>query len=423
MELNNAKAGGPARALAMRALRDAGLHLPFLSGLAALARVREDRRVETAGIFASGLIVVNTEWFPSLSREDRLFVMAHELMHLCLMTHRRMTGDLAKEWNWAHDYIINEMLAKELGLPVPWGALFMPGAMGLSGEQLVARLRSDRSLCPGPSPYMTLGQLLAEAGLVAGNEGQMPPESLPLSGDALDDAKEREWFGETGHPTGMRRETERAALEAASLRIFQEGLACGGPGKGSDPGTVEASMESVRAACAPPWERAVQRWFDGLERAGRTYARSSRRVAAYPETVPPGVCRDGWILNVILDTSGSMLEYLGHMLGAIASFAEAANVGQVRLLQCDTTVTADETVATCELGSHLIRGLGGSDMGPAIHMLAEDPSTSGAVVLTDGMIDFPAQSPPYEVLWFGPIGHRGFPYGEVIHFDPAVSQR
>jgi len=421
VELNDAKAGGLARTLAMRALRDAGLHLPFLSGLAALARVREDRRVQTAGIFASGLILVNPEWFPSLSREDRLFVMAHELMHLCLMTHRRMTGELAKEWNWAHDYIINEMLVKELGLAVPWGALFMPGAMDLSGEQLVARLRSDRSLRPGPSPYMTLGQLLAEAGLVAGNRVQRPPESLPLSGDALDDAKEREWFSEAGHSTGMRREAERAALEAASFRIFQEGLACGGTGKGSDPGTAETSMEAVRAACAPPWERAVQRWFDGLERAGKTYGRSSRRMAAHPDTVPPGVCRDGWILNVILDTSGSMVEYLGHMLGAIASFAEAANVGQVRLLQCDTAVTADETVATCELGSHQIRGLGGSDMGPAIRLLSEDPSTSGAVVLTDGMIDFPADPPPYEVLWFGPLEHSHFPYGEVIPFNPRYS--
>jgi hypothetical protein len=52
----------------------------------------------------------------------------------------------------------------------------------------------------------------------------------------------------------------------------------------------------------------LQRCGDGLERAGSTYSRSSRRMAAHPETVPPGVGRDGWILNVILDTSGSMRE-------------------------------------------------------------------------------------------------------------------
>ena len=31
----------------------------------------------------------------------------------------RMTGELAKEWNWAHDYIINEMLVKAGRDPMP----------------------------------------------------------------------------------------------------------------------------------------------------------------------------------------------------------------------------------------------------------------------------------------------------------------
>ena len=47
-------------------------------------RLVVDPRVPTAAVTPSGRVLVNPEWFPSLGRHEATFVMAHELMHLCL---------------------------------------------------------------------------------------------------------------------------------------------------------------------------------------------------------------------------------------------------------------------------------------------------------------------------------------------------
>src|SRR5690349_11890981 len=92
------------------ALRLVCLGLPHLSGLAHVVRISLDDRVPTAGIFASGRMVVNPTWFQQLERPDRTFVMAHELLHLALQTHTRGEGTNGWLVNIAHDYIINDML-------------------------------------------------------------------------------------------------------------------------------------------------------------------------------------------------------------------------------------------------------------------------------------------------------------------------
>src|SRR5688572_19623869 len=58
--------------------------LPHLSGLAAAVRIFADERVATAGITQTGRLLVNPHWFTTLRRPEAVFVMAHELFHLCL---------------------------------------------------------------------------------------------------------------------------------------------------------------------------------------------------------------------------------------------------------------------------------------------------------------------------------------------------
>ena len=53
-------------------------------------------------------------------------------------------------------------------------------------------------------------------------------------------------------------------------------------------------------------------------------------------------------------------------------------------------------------------------------MLAEDPQVTAVVIVTDGDIAFPAERPPYGVLWVLPqAGMSNFnpPYGQVLMMD------
>lgn len=104
-------------------------------------------------------------------------------------------------------------------------------------------------------------------------------------------------------------------------------------------------------------------------------------------------------MHIVLDTSGSMVEDLAGALGAIGSFCEANNVEDVHILQCDESVTVDEWVAASDLESYEIKGFGGSDMSPAMNLLAEDGSVEAAIVITDGFIYYPDDPVPYDVLW------------------------
>jgi predicted metal-dependent peptidase len=112
-----------------------------------------------------------------------------------------------------------------------------------------------------------------------------------------------------------------------------------------------------------------------------------------------------------------MVDVLPKALGAIATFCDASNVGEVHLLQCDEEVTADVWVEPPQLAEFKVTGFGFSDMSPGMRHLAADADVQAVLVLTDGYIDYPAEEPPYRVVW-GLLGtvYQSFQpkYGEVI---------
>jgi VWA-like domain (DUF2201) len=211
----------------------------------------------------------------------------------------------------------------------------------------------------------------------------------------------------------------KAAAKAAALSELGKKMqaAADDPKDAAPPMRGSAMMEAIRDAYAAPWELALQRWMDAVAPGERTYARPSRRGIIGPDVVRPGRVRQGWVLHIILDTSGSMVEILPRALGAIAIFCEASNVSDVRLVQCDQVVTSDRWVEPEQLAEFEISGFGYSDMSPAILHLAADPEVESVLVLTDGYIDYPKEPPPYRVLW-ALIGDYVTPfapsYGEVV---------
>ena len=156
-----------------RGLRLLTVSMPYLSGLAAAVRVTLDARVPTMGVFASGRLVVNPEFAEKLRENELVFVLAHELLHLALRTHDRARGSHHLEFNYAHDYIINDILRKELGMDVPAGGLDMPGASKRSAEEIVLEMRRNAELMPSKTAVFggeetTVGRLFGPRGRGAG---------------------------------------------------------------------------------------------------------------------------------------------------------------------------------------------------------------------------------------------------------------
>ena len=440
---------------ARKCLKLVAANLPHLSGLCHTVRIKVTKKYPVAAIGASGLMLVNPRVFAEAPISDLVFVVAHELLHLALDTFGRAGNAKPMTVNVAHDYIINDILAVELNRTVPLGGLVWEGARRESLESLVTKIAQNsssskpncwsidgRRKAKGPKPPKTAMQdALEKAGLVKPEPADEDDGEEYPQGDALTAEEEGKFEPELGprERTGMRERVRREAVRAVSLRELREAMAtaAGGGGKGSgDAGATETFMDAVQTAYQPPWQLALQHWLDAVTPGPRSFAKPSRRsgaLAATRETaegpsagaadngtdgvILPGRKREGWALHVVLDTSGSMVDTLPHILGLLASFCEGAGVTQVHVLQCDVGITADDWLDPSELLSYKVTGFGGSDMSPGMDQLSDDPEVAAVLVLTDGYITYPSEEPPYAVLWGLVNGWPDFrpTYGTVVH--------
>lgn len=395
------------------ALRLVCASLPQLSGLAALTRVEFDERVGTAGVFRSGRMLINPRWFAALRPADGAFVVAHELMHLALRTHERAAGIDPSIANVSHDFVINDMLSESLGRKVPAGGLELDGARTMSMEELAARARvlvesgvplvswAEAQPLRVGGPGGSLGAALRKAGLAPSSSAVVTGSGLRPQLDVLESGDERTWFPDESAPEreAFEARMRNESLRAASLSVLREGITRAFAGQGNAPGGMTVEVSALRTAYRPPWHEAVQSFLEATTPGPRTYVRASRRGADRTDVVLPGRAREGRTLHVILDTSGSMHGEFARVAGVIRSFCESVNIQQVRLLQCDTQTTHDELIELDRFEHLTLEGLGGSNLSDAMYRLAADPEVLAAVVLTDGMIDFPPEPMPYAVLW------------------------
>jgi len=397
-----------------RGLRMVTVPFPHLAGLVAAARVTLDDRLPTIGVFASGRLAANPRFIRALKDNELVFVLAHEMLHLALRTHDRARGTDRLQFNYAHDYIINDILRTELGMPVPAGGLDMPGARERSAEEIVLDMRRNEQAQTRTSVWQ--GEM-SSAQRVFGGRARAGEGSEP--GDALDGAIETEMYPDDVSEAAGRVDRVREAAAKALGLARAMGLAKGL--RGTDAGAMSQTVLALRGLYRTPWELALQRWIESVAPGDRTFNRPSRRGAERTDVVLPGRRREGWILNVVLDTSGSMTDEIPRVLGTLAEFCDAVGVDRVRLVQCDAALTSDEMIDPEDLAERRIEGYGGSDLSPALRHLAADQHVRAVVVVTDGEIAYPDEPMPYDLLWlvvgrippaFNP------PCGRVVSMQP-----
>jgi predicted metal-dependent peptidase len=399
-----------------RGLRMVTVPLPHLAGLAAAVRTTIDDRVPTMGVFASGRMVANREFVAKLKENELIFVLAHELLHLALRTHDRAKGSGRLEFNYAHDYIINDILRAELGFThVPAGGLDMPGAKEKSAEQIVIEMRKHGDKVKSKTQVWGGQETSARGALNPQGKGQRNADE---AGDVMDDAKERELFPECRNGEQVQRKN---AIECEAAKSEKLGKLMGNlKGRGTDGGDVTQTVMAMRGMYKTPWEAALQKWIESAAPGERTYLRPSRRAVEGSDIVLAGRKRESWMLNVVLDTSGSMSEDIPPALGAIADFCEKVSVDEIRLMQCDAAVTKDEMLSPEALANYQVTGFGGSDLSPALRALAEDGRVTATIVITDGDIAYPPEEMPYDVLWVvTPAVTKNFnpSYGRIVRMQ------
>lgn len=93
-------------------------------------------------------VYVDPNYFATLSENDRLFTIAHEIMHIKFKHMYRLTDKEGKKrdpklWNIATDAIINANLERD-GFIIKKGYVNIPGALDYSSEELYQKLLQEK---------------------------------------------------------------------------------------------------------------------------------------------------------------------------------------------------------------------------------------------------------------------------------------
>ena len=352
------------------------------------------------------VLLLNPETFFKYNLPERVFIVAHEIMH-CILNHcilnRQFTraGKVgykdgsslpydAEMMNVATDLVINSLLKEsKIGQFHPDWLLDEKIATGKDAAiDVYAKIYKQKDGKGG-----------------SGQKGKSFDEHLtPGSGSGKDEhtattaRNDQEW--QTAVTAGVNAAKAQGKLPAGLAVFFDQVL------------NPEV-----------PWADKVQAFFARKVGSGSyDWRRADRRLIMRDIYAPGRSGHGAGTVVVAVDTSGSIIADKGLMdrfMGELSGILEEVRPKRMLVMWIDADVhTVDEVEEAGEIRSLKPKGGGGTDFAPAFKWLDEKHIVPDALVyLTDGYGSFPQHAPSYPVLW-GNVspqlteGH--YPFGEVV---------
>ncbi len=377
------------------------LHHPFLAVPLLRLRLAPDPSCETAFTDGRG-IYYNPTFIDSLTLNECIFLLAHEVLHVALAHHLRRGQRNLKAWNAATDYAIN-LLLEAAGFALIPGLLLDPVFKGFSAEQIYhylfrkaqdeLRLASSSS-DPG-SPQGTL-----EDHLPQGTGGQVT-DLKAEDGQELSDSE---------------RTIEEGKLEVAlqHARHFQA--------MGSSNQSLATAVSRAVAAPRSPSFQARQHlsifMSQALGREDYSWTRPNRRFLPAGLYLP-SLSRSDTLLDpiVAIDTSCSITpEHLAFLAGVCDDILEAFPLTELRLLYCDTEVRASESVTLLDRPIRLEKaeGGGGTRFAPVFEWVAQHGLQPNFLIYMTDLAGPMPDDPGYPVVWLVIDSNIPAPFGTRI---------
>ena len=147
---------------------------------------KDDLKFHTAATDGKN-IFVDPNYFASLSEDDRLFLLAHETMHIKFMHMLRLVDKDGNNrdmdiWNEATDAIINANLERD-GFTIKEGYVNMPEALNYSAEQLYEKLLQEKQNQDQSQNQNGSGQGSGEEGMGQDEENEQDDKQTSGHGD------------------------------------------------------------------------------------------------------------------------------------------------------------------------------------------------------------------------------------------------
>lgn len=374
-----------------------------------LLKIIEVDDIPTANIDGKTM-KVNQEWFKSLTPDERLFLLAHEVMHVMLghiprgaVYQRAGVGPDMKIWDndkagWAMDIVINEWL-KHIGLGSmpPMGICAETPAVAACGKFTMDDIW-DEIYPKLNSPSGNGG------GGTGGGNGGGGSGSSDGSGDNGFDQHDYNGSASDAPTPQEVAQSVASAMQAAKTA-----------------GKLHASLERFADKLFEPqvdWRAQLR--TEITSRAGRdsaTWARPNRRrLALAPHAYTPGRASErAGTIAAYFDTSGSIAQaelnaFLSEIMGIYDDCApEALYIGDCAVRASDP----EQVEGSSDIQNYVAKNSGGTHMPNIFHKLGEHGIVPDVcVVLTDGYTDFD-EDPGFPVVWVMTTDVVA-PYGKTI---------
>lgn len=366
-------------------------------------------------------IVINPEAFFKCNLMQRVFVLAHEILHcifnhLILMHTFRKSGKIAYDdgtslpfihtlMNVATDLVINDLLVEsKVGE-------FLPGGL------------HDKKIVTGKDSWAdAYKKLFKQAKSNSGKKPQPGDIVIPVQGKGFDEHLEpgTSEGKDASQAAQERNETEWQTQVAAATQLARL------------QGKLPAALERVLGEVLEPkvdWKEKIQSWFARKVGSGSyDFRRADRRLIVRDLYAPSKSGFGAGTVVVAGDTSGS-IDYgtrpdgrpsTGQMfLAEMSGILEDVKPRELIVIWCDAAVgRVDEIAESGDLANLKDPpGGGGTDFRPVFDKIAELGIQPEALVyLTDGYGTFPSQQPNYPVIWgsITPEGGVTYPFGDVV---------
>ena len=314
------------------------------------------KMIPTMGIDKWGRLFFSPDFVDSLSLEELLSVMCHEVHHAVLLhLDRKMSRD-ERTWNYAADFVINEIL-KQNGFQLGDGWLIDPKYESWYAEEIYEDLRKQQQKV---LDQMQEGQFDVHVYIDVDNQGK--PAQKEGDGQCPDTDKGTGSCGFTGDEDKEIPQWDKVLKEAYQYAKQQ----------GKAPLGMERIIEGLTKSQVP-WQSIVRKYIVATMPKDYTYFRPHKRSqqAGY---YMPNIKREEIDICVGIDTSGSVsdaeyMEFISELVGLNNTFK-----GRIKfhIVTCDAAIhTVDDFAQGFDPRKLRARGYGGTLFKPVFEHIKE----------------------------------------------------
>ena len=356
---------------------------PFFGTAVSRRPIQYGDEVPTAGMSATGQIMLNPEWVEPLTVKEIMFLLAHEAMHYMLSHALRRQHRDHRAWNVACDKVINDTLIDaKVGEFIDGGVTLEDARFGAS-EQFYDENDDD----------------MGDGGI-----GEDVGDIVDENGQPLDDATVQQ----------LQTQAKIEAIQNAKLAKQT----------GKLPESIERLVEEM-INVVTPWHEKLERYMSAKIRDGYSWNRPNRRFVGQGMYLPgyDYVPRMGEVV-IAVDTSGSLnSQELALFQGHINRIVDTCTPEKITVLYCDYAIggTTEYTPDDLPIVLKPVGG-GGTSFKPVFKWLdSYDGDVECLIYFTDGWgdqdeLDQLSITGKIDTVWLT-TDKEDFPFGEVITFN------